>query len=1323
MDLVNNTINAFRKDYRKDFLDFLDEYSTLLGKKGDYFKQKIFKRAHDNLLGYNEPIYDTKDMSKINGFGPGIIKLLDELVSTGSVEVFENEKKRPAYVLSEIYGVGPKKAQELVNKGITSIDKLRTSLEENPKILNDVQKKGLQYYEDILERIPRSEIELYKNIFQKSFDSIKEDDSKFEIVGSYRRGSQSSGDIDVIMTSNNRKVFVNFMDDLLKQNIIVEVLSRGPTKSLVITKLDDNSKARRVDFLYSEPKEYAFATLYFTGSKEFNTVMRGYALTQGYSLNEHGLYKKEKGKKKEDKLDDTFVDEESIFDFLGLVYKQPEERVGGIAVVSKDGTPVKMDVTKDENVKTMKNVSEKPAKKNRTRKVKAELSEEEKEKLEYKKMKKDELRAILAGLMGLKPKKSNLKHMKDKNEIIDKIIELKSTAVTEEDASEPVEEPEEPAEETTEQEEEPAEEEPAEEAEAPAEEEPTEEEPTEEEEELAEEEPAEEEPAEEEPAEEEPAEEEEELAEEEEEPAEEEPAEQEEELAEEEEEPAEEEPAEEEPAEEEPTEEEEEPAEEEPTEEEPTEEEEEPAEEEPAEEEPTEEEPAEEEPAEQEPTEEEEELAAMEEVEKIDVKPKTMKKRGRPKGSKNKTKKLEKQDIVIEAKNKTMKTIQKEKKNTSMKSRKITMKEEQIIEMMNNFKSQGLSYLKTLNKKQLEQIILLANKQFHSYLTEKGDPTLTDNEYDIVTEYIEEKYSDTNVLKEVGAEFEKNKVTLPVNMPSMDKIKPTTNAIDVWKNKYKGPYVMSCKLDGVSGLYYTKNGERKLYTRGNGSEGQDVSHLLKYINGFPEVEDVIVRGEFIIKKTTFDEKYKNTFSNARNLVAGIVNSKKVDKKAEDVDFISYEMIEPTLKPSEQMKKMEEMGFNVVQNTTKDDVNNEYLSELLTDWRTNYEYIIDGVIVSDDKTYGRVNKNPEHSFAFKMVMSDQLVEARVVDVLWKASKNGYLKPRVQIKPVKVGGVNIEFATGFNGNFIEENKIGIGSVIQIVRSGDVIPHIKSVTTPAETPKMPDEPYTWTSTHVDIILANKEDNTDVIMKQITAFFTTIKVDGLSEGNVRRIMDAGYNTICKILAMEEKDFLNVNGFKSTMAKKIYDSIRSKVKDATLVKIMAASGKFGRGIGERKIKPIMEAFPNILDSVETNGEKIKLLKSVNGIGKENAKSFVENIPVFLEFMRQCKLTHKYQEAADKEEEDIQSKDATIIQNQENPLFGKNIVMTKVRDKEIIDKLPLYGATLENSIKKDTFALVVKSKEDASNKIKKANELGIPIMTPEEFIEKYLTNE
>ena len=79
----------------------------------------------------------------------------------------------------------------------------------------------------------------------------------------------------------------------------------------------------------------------------------------------------------------------------------------------------------------------------------------------------------------------------------------------------------------------------------------------------------------------------------------------------------------------------------------------------------------------------------------------------------------------------------------------------------------------------------------------------------------------------------------------------------------------------------------------------------------------------------------------------------------------------------------------------------------------------------------------------MVLSDQIAEAKVVDVIWTPSKDGYLKPRVRIEPINLGGVTIEFATGFNGAFIKDNKIGIGATIEIIRSGDVIPHIKAVT----------------------------------------------------------------------------------------------------------------------------------------------------------------------------------------------------------------------------------------------------------------------------------------
>ena len=78
----------------------------------------------------------------------------------------------------------------------------------------------------------------------------------------------------------------------------------------------------------------------------------------------------------------------------------------------------------------------------------------------------------------------------------------------------------------------------------------------------------------------------------------------------------------------------------------------------------------------------------------------------------------------------------------------------------------------------------------------------------------------------------------------------------------------------------------------------------------------------------------------------------------------------------------------------------------------------------------------------MVLSDQIVETMVIEVQWSPSKDGYLKPWVRIEPIELNGVTIEYATGFNGSFIEQNKIGIGSVIQIIRSGDVIPHIMKV-----------------------------------------------------------------------------------------------------------------------------------------------------------------------------------------------------------------------------------------------------------------------------------------
>ena len=1085
-------------------IDLLEELSEIMMKKGQPMRARAYTKAKETIYNINEDITDIKQLKGQPFIGDTILEKFDTYLKEGKLELIENFKLQPENILSDIYGVGPKKAKELVEKGIKSVDSLR---EKQDDFLNDKQKIGLKYYEDILKRIPRDEIEEYNKIFTEINNEIGNNETKFEIVGSYRRGATSSGDIDVIITNDNDniKLFNDFLDKLIEKNIIIEILSRGQHKSLVIARNKENSIARRVDFLFTTRKEYPFAVLYFTGSKAFNTVMRGYALKNGLSLNEHGISKKIKGVK-EEKLDLDFKEEKDIFDYLGLEYKKPTERINGTAVVIKKNENIQE--TLEKNV-TLKKFSQEP-KKNLTKRKKQKKEQVSNSNLydRFIKMKEQQLRDELS-LLSLKKGIEEPKKIETKQEVIEKIIELKEDV-------------------------------------------------------------------------------------------------------------------------------------------------------------------------------EKKETPKNTSIKEIKETPKNITKR------KN-------------LKEKGEKGIMKVKK----------MKKQEIIKMMNTFKEKGINYLETLKKEELEFIIKLANKQFHSYDEKKSEVTLNDNEYDIIKDLLEKKHPDSEVLNEVGAEFDKNKVDLPVNMPSMNKIKPTTNAVTEWKNKYKGDYVLSCKLDGVSGLYYSVDDVRKMYTRGNGKVGQDVSHLMKYVNGIPNKSGVIVRGEFIISKNTFDTKYKDDFSNARNMVAGLVNKKKVDMKTKDIDFISYEMIEPKVKPSEQMKLMEEYGFKVVKNSTVKEIDNDKLSDVLLDYRNNYEYIIDGVIVSDDNIHNRTEKNPEHSFAFKMVLSDQVVESKVLDVIWTASKSGYLKPRVKIEPVNIGGVNIEYATGFNGNFVESNKIGIGAVIQIVRSGDVIPHIKSVTTPADKAKMPDVPYVWTTSHVDIILENKEDDMSVKVKNISSFFTTLEVESLSEGNVSRIIKAGYDTIPKILKMKMEDFSTVEGFKEKLSTKILNSIKEKIEKADIVKIAAASNKLGRGIGEKKIKPILEKYPDFFTNNIGEEERKTKLKEVNGIGKENAESIVKNMPELLEFIRQCDLNNKLEYEKEPEKpisEEIKS----------HPLYNKKIVMTKVRDKEITEKLKLYKADLVDNVKIDVFSVITKSKEDKSNKLEKARELNIEIFTPEEFKQKYL---
>lgn len=309
---------------------------------GNIYKIRELNEVIRILSEYDSDINDLEEITILltnNGKKKPEKTLLKikEILETGtlrSVEKLKNDSKINAVNnLTKIYGVGTKKAIELYSKyNIITVLDLKNYILMYPEVLNEKQKIGLTYYDDLNERIPRYEMISYDKFLQKIINNLNID-INFSINGSYRRNQETSGDIDVLISSENpiaRKIFI---DELKKQKIIREVLADGSKKFMGISKLTDSKKFRHIDIIECKPSEYPFAQLYFTGSGGFNSKMRGIALEKGYSMNEYCISNKltkepvneeliqaKLGKKK-------FENEIDIFKFLDMEYVSPEKRL------------------------------------------------------------------------------------------------------------------------------------------------------------------------------------------------------------------------------------------------------------------------------------------------------------------------------------------------------------------------------------------------------------------------------------------------------------------------------------------------------------------------------------------------------------------------------------------------------------------------------------------------------------------------------------------------------------------------------------------------------------------------------------------------------------------------------------------------------------------------------------------------------------------------------------------------------------------------------------------------------------------------------------
>lgn len=621
---------------------------------------------------------------------------------------------------------------------------------------------------------------------------------------------------------------------------------------------------------------------------------------------------------------------------------------------------------------------------------------------------------------------------------------------------------------------------------------------------------------------------------------------------------------------------------------------------------------------------------------------------------------------------------------------------------INALLNEPVKYLKTKTKKEI--INFLQDCDIAFFNTNKT--LLNDDMYDLVKNYLKNLDPKNAYFKRVGAD-EDTKVKLPYWMGSLDKIKDDEKAINNWKKKYNGSAIVSDKLDGISCLFYKNNENINIYTRGNGIEGQDITHLRNYIT-FPNISEskFAIRGELIISKNNW-ELIKDLGSNARNVVAGAIHSKILNKTLlNNIEFLAYDILFPEMKIEDSFNYFTKNNIKCAyyKLLEESDVNLETLSTHLESRRNNSDYEVDGIVIYNNKQHKIVNgKNPKYAFAFKSILTHEQAEVIVTNVEWNVSMHKYMKPIIKFNEVVISGVKIKQATGFNGKFINDNIIGPGSRIVIIRSGDVIPHVLKVLSVSSNnkPKMPENNYRWTDTKIDIILDEEGKNKEQDIKSYTYFMSKLDIGLVKESTIKKLYENGFDTLDKILKIKVDELVSLEGFQLKSATKIVENFE-KIKEADCDLLLDASNILGRGFALKKIKLVSEKYP-----LNKKAEILKLtvddLVKIDGIGNINAKQFVENIKKFYEFLDN--IGYKCEKNQDIKEDVIVK---TVLKD-------KKFIFTGFRNKDWEKLIVNSGGKVVTAISKNVDYLIVKNKTDKSSKIDKANELGIKILDMEEF--------
>ena len=401
---------------------------------------------------------------------------------------------------------------------------------------------------------------------------------------------------------------------------------------------------------------------------------------------------------------------------------------------------------------------------------------------------------------------------------------------------------------------------------------------------------------------------------------------------------------------------------------------------------------------------------------------------------------------------------------------------------------------------------------------------------------------------------------------------------------------------------------------------------------------------------------------------------------------------------DQLVKLSRLGFTVVKHTVHvaSTLTDDSLSQILVKARYSSQYELDGLVIDINSATIRQSLsdpnslNPKYAVKFKVADASNLAQAKVVEVEWNLSKHGYFKPRVKIEPTELVGVTVQHASGFNAKFIQDNMIGKGAVVSITRSGDVIPHILSVITPAVKADLPDADYMWNETGVDILMTEADSNSDVQLQRLIDFFTTLNVPKFKEGNLKAFVELGISDPAIIIDLTMDDISGVVGSK-IIGKEIFDGIRQSLTNVPLYVIMGALTTFGRGIGVRKMKKLWEAFHGDMTMCKHHDS----IAAVEGFDEKTAAKIVNGYEEFVEFFDRIKHQVTLQ---------------LFVDAATGPLTGKTFVFTGFRDSSLEDQIINLGGKMGSGVSSKTTYLVSNDPDSTSGKAQKARDLGVQVI-------------